>query len=113
MLPATSKQIKNAPPLEIKALPLADIVLTAMQKEGLRYQNLIENWVPPQILQDVCVDNEDEDWLFGGKSKLEMPEKKRVLRDDSIPCSNTLSLWPRAQYLPEVDMFALPYTVPF
>ncbi|KAG6390628.1 hypothetical protein SASPL_148366 [Salvia splendens] len=113
VLPAASKQIKNAPPLEIKAVPSADKVLTAMQKEGLRYQNLIENWVSPQMLQDVCVDNEDEDWLFGSKSKLERSEKKRVHRDDGIPCLNTLSLWPRAQYLPEVDLFALPYTVPF
>ncbi|XP_057794874.1 uncharacterized protein LOC131011111 [Salvia miltiorrhiza] len=111
-LPAPAKKIKTASPLETKALPVANTVLTAMQKEVLLYQNLIENWVPPQM-HDGCVDNGDEDWLFGGKSKLEPSEKRRVCRDDSIPCSNTLSLWPCAQYLPEVDLFALPFTVPF
>ncbi|KAL1533357.1 hypothetical protein AAHA92_33250 [Salvia divinorum] len=113
VLPAASKQIKDASPLEIKALPLANKVLTAMQKEGLQYENLIENLVPPQMLRDGRVDNEDEDWLFGGMSKLELSEKKRVCRDDMIPCSNTWSLCPRAQYLHEVDLFALPFTVPF
>ncbi|KAL1542892.1 hypothetical protein AAHA92_19926 [Salvia divinorum] len=121
---AASKQIKNV--LESKALPASSIpikaaspvgtqantVLTAIQKEGLLYQNLMDNLVPPQMCGS-CDDNGDEDWLFGSKGKLNISEKKLVYREDSIPCSNNSSPWPRSQYLPEVELFALPFTVPF
>lgn len=107
-----SKQIETAPPplLETKALPP---VMTAMEKEGLLYRNLIENWVPPQM-NDICAETGDDDWLFGSKiKKAEGSETRRICRDESVfSCSNS-SLWPRAQYLPEVELYALPYTVPF
>ncbi|KAH6799916.1 hypothetical protein C2S52_000380 [Perilla frutescens var. hirtella] len=109
----SSKQIATAAPaLQTIALPAADAATTTLSKEGLIYRNLIENWVPPQ-LQDVCFDGGDEDWLFGSKGKVEQPEKRSMCRDDIMSCSNTSSLWPRVQYLPEVDIYALPFTVPF
>lgn len=112
-----SKQIETASPplLETKALPR---VMTAMEKEALLYRNLIENWVPPQM-NDLCAEAGDDDWLFGSKNKkAEVSESRKICRDESsFSCSNSnsnsSSLWPRAQYLPEVDLYALPYTVPF
>ncbi|XP_042063184.1 uncharacterized protein LOC121807061 [Salvia splendens] len=112
VLPAASNPIMADSPFGTKALPVANTVSTAMHKEGLLYQNLMENWVPPQMCGSGD-DNRDEDWLFGSKTKLEVSEKKLVCREDSIPCSNTSSRWPCAQYIPEVDLFALPFTVPF
>lgn len=107
-----SKQVETVSPrplLETKALPP---VMTAMQKECLLYRNLIENWVPPQM-NELLAETGDEDWLFGSKTKkAEGSETRRICRDESVS-SCSASLWPRAQYLPEVDLYALPYTVPF
>lgn len=107
-----SKKIDPTPVFEKISLPAADPVLTPMQKEGLLYRNLIENLAPPRF-QDGCVDAADEDWLFGANNKVERTEKKSMCRDESMPYCNTSLLWPRAQYLPEVDIYALPYTFPF
>lgn len=107
-----TKKIDPARVFETISLPAVDPVLTPMQKEGLLYRNLIENWAPPR-LQDGCADTADEDWLFGANNKAERSDKKSTCRDESMSYCNTSLLWPRAQYLPEVDIYALPYTLPF
>lgn len=100
-----SKQIVKTPvPSTI------DTVMTPMKKEELLYKNLTENWVPPQ-LQNGCVDLDDNDWLLPSKNE----KKRRICRADSISScsSSSAALWPVATYLPEVDVYALPFTVPF
>ncbi|KAL8514768.1 hypothetical protein ACS0TY_013738 [Phlomoides rotata] len=91
-------------------------VMDPMKEEELLYKNLTENWVPPQ-LQNGCFSlDDDNDWLFPSKNgSLHQPEKRQICRVDSISsCSSRSStLWPVATYLPEVDVFALPFTVPF
>lgn len=109
---STSKQIETAAAGKTLFSSAADAVMTPMLREELLYKNLIENWVPPQ-LQDACIDTEDQDWLLSGKNKDLQSEKRRISRDDGMSCSSTSTLWPRAQYLPEVDVYALPFTVPF
>ncbi|KAK7280764.1 hypothetical protein RJT34_25831 [Clitoria ternatea] len=58
-------------------------------------------------------DSLDQDWLFSSEPAEARPpvSKKPKLETDIFRCSK--SLWPRAQYLPEVEVYALPYAVPF
>lgn len=53
----------------------------------------------------------DQDWLFSSVPKETMPISKKQ-KTDAFQCSKSL-LQPRAQYMPEADIYALPYTVPF
>lgn len=53
----------------------------------------------------------DQDWLFCSVPKQTMPVSKKQ-KIDAVQCSKSL-LQPRAQYMPEADIYALPYTVPF
>ena len=75
------------------------------------YDALFQNWVPPPLTVDGL--SSDEDWLFGSELKDGRSDTKRVKPiSGAMRCSST-SLWPRAQYVPEVEIYALPYTVPF
>ncbi|PIA55439.1 hypothetical protein AQUCO_00700023v1 [Aquilegia coerulea] len=72
-------------------------------------RDIIENWVIPPI-QNQCTDVDDQSWLFDMPSKRE-PKRSKV--SDVATCYDG-SMWPpRACYLPEADIYALPYTVPF
>ncbi|GFP95240.1 hypothetical protein PHJA_001668400 [Phtheirospermum japonicum] len=84
-------------------------VLTPMQRAELQYQSLMDTLVPPQPLDDA----DDLDWLLNSKSRESCAEKKRMSPSDSMSCSISWGLWPKAQYLQEVDVHALPFTVPF
>jgi len=53
----------------------------------------------------------DQDWLFSSVPKETRPLSKKQ-KTDAFQCSKSL-LQPRAQYMPEADIYALPYTVPF
>ncbi|CAL0318977.1 unnamed protein product [Lupinus luteus] len=83
--------------------------------EGLRmvsmYNSLFQNWVPPPA---ACngFDSEGQDWLFSSEHKEGHVSKTVKAVTGTLSCSSA-SLWPRAQYLPEVELYALPYTVPF
>ncbi|GFP93389.1 hypothetical protein PHJA_001483300 [Phtheirospermum japonicum] len=90
------------------------VVLTSMQKMELQYKNLLEDCFPTQI-QDACLHSDDLDWLFQGRNQEARVEKKRRIGSESLSCSRSFSglLWPRAEYLREVDIYALPYTVPY
>jgi len=52
----------------------------------------------------------DQDWLFSSV-KIEAKHVSKKQKTDAFRCSK--SLWPRAQFMPEVDIYALPYTIPF
>lgn len=76
-----------------------------------QYKNLIENWLPPS-LQSANLDEEDDQaWLFQRKPKHTRVEEKNVCSNDTT-CGSS-ALWPRAQYIHDVDLYALPFTVPF
>ncbi|KAL0360521.1 UNVERIFIED_CONTAM: hypothetical protein Sradi_3736600 [Sesamum radiatum] len=87
-------------------------VMTPMQRMELQYKNLIENWNPPQW-QDSSLDSDEQDWLFQGKNEGKRAEKRQKAGNDSLPCSSSSAIWPHAQYLQDVDVYALPFTVPF
>lgn len=79
-----------------------------------QYKNLIENWLPPSLPSDNLDLDDDQSWLFQRKPKQARVEEKNIGSSNDKTCGSCSSLWqPRAQYLPEVDLYALPYTVPF
>ncbi|URD78101.1 hypothetical protein MUK42_05447 [Musa troglodytarum] len=85
------------------------------QKE--QFRDLIADWNPP-LLQLESWDDGGEDWLCGAPkrhSSLYADEgKKATTQVSSVRVSYmSSSQQPRACYLPEFDMYQLPYEVPF
>ncbi|TXG59828.1 hypothetical protein EZV62_014401 [Acer yangbiense] len=79
----------------------------------LKLRDVIGNWVPPSIQSD-CTDFGDEEWLF--ESKQNQKCGSRRCEEDIVASSHTNTItWPQPQvcYLPEVDIYALPFTVPY
>ncbi|XP_058220114.1 uncharacterized protein LOC131330513 [Rhododendron vialii] len=72
------------------------------------FKDLVENWVSPP-LQSERTDLDELDWLFGRKH----PVRERVKASNDVSCIGSANLLPRAHYLPEVDIYALPFTIPF
>jgi hypothetical protein len=72
------------------------------------FKDLVENWVSPPI-QSERTDLDELEWLFGRKH----PGRERAKVSSDISCTGSANLLPRAQYLPEADIYALPFTVPF
>ncbi|XP_043713603.1 glutamic acid-rich protein-like [Telopea speciosissima] len=75
------------------------------------YRDLIENWVPPPI-ENNGTDFDDQEWLFETVSKSESEPKRFKPSNDGV-CEGSTSIWPQACYLPEADIYVLPYAVPF
>ncbi|OMO75424.1 hypothetical protein COLO4_26117 [Corchorus olitorius] len=85
-----------------------------IKKAALQYKALFENWVPPP--PPLQLENEDDDdWLFTSKKQGQPAAKRTSLVDTGSTChaSAGATSWPRAQFLPEVEIYALPYTVPY
>ncbi|KAF8044339.1 hypothetical protein BT93_A2359 [Corymbia citriodora subsp. variegata] len=72
------------------------------------YEALIEHWLPLPL--DHGLGEPDEDWLFQTKrAEGKAPKRPKAGDDAVIP-----SAWPpQAHYLPEAEIYALPYTVLF
>ncbi|BAT82862.1 hypothetical protein LR48_Vigan07g277400 [Vigna angularis] len=54
----------------------------------------------------------DEGWLFSSEAEAKPPASKKQKCDSDV-FKLSSSMWPRAEYFPEVDVYALPYAVPF
>ncbi|KAF7817657.1 pre-mRNA-splicing factor CWC22-like protein [Senna tora] len=82
-----------------------------IQRMASAYNSMFQNLFsyPPQC-EGIML--EDEDWLFASERREKRPLPKEKSVNDALWCSNP-TLWPGAQYLPEVDIYALPYAVPF
>ncbi|VFR03575.1 unnamed protein product [Cuscuta campestris] len=84
---------------------------TPMQKEEMRYRDLIEKWIPPSLNDDL--DSLDQDWLFNRKRDTCAKKKQQPISTPNMLCSAS-ALWPpRAQFLPDAEIYALPYTIPY
>lgn len=81
------------------------------QRVNLLYKELIGCWVPPALSKELT-EVDDEEWLFGRKHQDERQGKKHKPSSD-LSCRNSFMQCPRAQYLPQADIYALPYTLPF
>ncbi|CAH8386269.1 unnamed protein product [Eruca vesicaria subsp. sativa] len=80
-----------------------------------RYNALFDDWTPLTFTAmevDTSSKNDDEDWLFGSKTKERTNCKAAVKIDEDVSTSSDSS-WPKAQFLPQVGIYSLPYTVPF
>lgn len=84
-------------------------------KEG-RYNALFDYWTPSSICfaDDSSLRNDDNDWLFGNKTREMLRPKAAVkIDEEDMKMRPGDSSWPRAQFLSEVGIYSLPYTVPF
>ncbi|GAA0154722.1 hypothetical protein LIER_12624 [Lithospermum erythrorhizon] len=83
-----------------------------MLKAELKYRDLFLNWVPPPPPQTE-LESDDQDWLFSKKKNPDNQTEKKLKPNSSMSRCSHSSLWPRAQFIPEADIYALPFTVPF
>ncbi|KAL0323206.1 UNVERIFIED_CONTAM: hypothetical protein Sangu_1939900 [Sesamum angustifolium] len=112
---STSGQIAVVAPGKTAVKSVNKAVPTSVQKLELQYKNLLEKWVPPR-LENGCLyaDDPDSDWLFDCKDKNNIHAKKRQrCGSDSISCSRSSTWWPHTEYLHEIDVYALPFSVPY
>ncbi|CAI8606614.1 unnamed protein product [Vicia faba] len=108
------KALNNLVPVDAPSKPLKNLVPVvaptaneSVNEESRRMESLYNSLLTIPPIKYDCFDSLDQDWLFRAE-----PVSKKKKIDDAIQCSK--SLWPpRAQYMPEVEMYALPFTVPF
>ncbi|KAM0019615.1 hypothetical protein Hdeb2414_s0025g00657821 [Helianthus debilis subsp. tardiflorus] len=75
-----------------------------MLKKHAKYEKLIGSWLPPVYQAELP----DDDWLSSSKAP------RSVLKVDAETCRESVASWqPCARFIAEVDIHALPYTVPF
>ncbi|KAH0456035.1 hypothetical protein IEQ34_013942 [Dendrobium chrysotoxum] len=86
------------------------------RSESQLSRDLIMNWKPPSI-QLLEADEAELDWLFATqKSQDAKPSAQICIAGVSNPStypSSASSLQPRATYLPEFNMYQMPYVIPF
>lgn len=83
-----------------------------LQAVSLLYKELIGSWVPPAPWIELS-SLDDEEWLFSRKHQDDSQGEKRYKPNSDLSCRGSSKLQPRAQYLQEADIYALPYTLPF
>lgn len=106
---STSQQAQNAVEKSVSAASRSKRVEKPLHKDELQFRNLIENWVPSS-LTDLGHDD-DQDWLLK-RRKLEDTCTKKPIASTNMLCGSS-ALLPRAQYLQDAEIFALPFTIPF
>lgn len=84
-----------------------------------RYNALFDDWTPPSSIcfpaMEVDSSTNDDDWLFGNRAQEKSNPKVAAKIDEDMNMSlhrHGDSSWPRAQFLSEVGIYSLPYTVP-
>ncbi|CAH8258293.1 unnamed protein product [Arabidopsis lyrata] len=79
-----------------------------------QYNALFDGWTPSSIcFADSSSNDNGDDWLFGNKTQEMLKPKAAVKIADDMMMKPGDSSWPRAQFLSEVGIYSLPYTVPF
>ncbi|GKV41425.1 hypothetical protein SLEP1_g48962 [Rubroshorea leprosula] len=76
---------------------------------ALQFKNLVEDWIPPPL---ESAGSEEKEWLFQ-RMLNHQPMAKRMELGNVCLSQGNPSLWPCACHLPEVDTYALPFTIPF
>ncbi|CAL9223371.1 unnamed protein product [Arabidopsis halleri] len=70
--------------------------------------NLIENWAPDRV-ESKLADSEDQEWwLF-----IKFGSKRQQVSNQKTNQGRSSMVWPTARFLPEAEVHALPFTVPF
>ncbi|PNY03733.1 hypothetical protein L195_g000141 [Trifolium pratense] len=104
------KPLQNLAPVNAKPANETVNKESRRDKESRRVEALYKSLHNIQPVTYDGLDSLDQDWLFSSVPKEAIPVAKKQ-KTDAFQCSK--SLWPRAQYMPEIDIYALPYTVPF
>ncbi|XP_010533881.1 PREDICTED: uncharacterized protein LOC104809551 isoform X2 [Tarenaya hassleriana] len=116
----TSEEEENLPSTSRGDESIAITIDTKRKKhkrsKESRYNALFEGWVPPPLCPSVLdIDDEDQDWLFSskrqGQSTAETVETDKDMTMNLVSSGDPLR--PKAQFLSEVGIYALPYTTPF
>ncbi|PIA27858.1 hypothetical protein AQUCO_07500044v1 [Aquilegia coerulea] len=77
----------------------------------LQFEELNKIWAPSQ-LQLEQTEFDDLGWLFDiNHHPREEAKRPKLCSEEAVSCSS--SLWPRAHYMSQLDMYVMPYTVPF
>ncbi|XP_010413490.1 PREDICTED: uncharacterized protein LOC104699795 isoform X2 [Camelina sativa] len=73
-----------------------------------QFLNLIENWTPDRV-ESKLTDSEDQEWwLF-----IKFGAKRQQVSNQKTNQGSSSMVWPTARFLPEAELHALPFTVPF
>ena len=76
---------------------------------AIRFLKLVENWAPDRFESKLAESEDQEWWLL---MKVGAKRRHQVSVKTSSKGSSSMA-WPTAQILPEVELHALPFTVPF
>ncbi|XP_010467576.1 PREDICTED: cylicin-1-like isoform X2 [Camelina sativa] len=73
-----------------------------------QFLNLIDNWTPAPV-ESKLTDSEDQEWwLF-----IKFGAKRQQVSNQKTNQGSSSMVWPTARFLPEAELHALPFTVPF
>ncbi|KAL9666038.1 hypothetical protein QQ045_000360 [Rhodiola kirilowii] len=119
IIPVPDKDTKGVVPVDLldpNTTPAAHGSLSvekSKKKPKSSYEAILCGWVSTPIQFDAVNGNDDEQWLFSCKKQaVQHMTCSEAYNGVSGPqCASTL--WPRALLLPEADLYALPFTVPF
>ncbi|XP_010446849.1 PREDICTED: glutamic acid-rich protein [Camelina sativa] len=80
-----------------------------------QFLNVVENWVPNTIETRVDLINSEDEECWWSMKKPSIPTERCIQldRNNEITQVGNSMGWPCARLLPEADVYALPYTVPF
>lgn len=76
-----------------------------------RFKDLLDYSVPP-LMQSQFPASDNQDWLLETKQNHNLAAERCETNHDGGSYGNSAQ-WSRVCYLPEVDIYALPFTVPF
>ncbi|KAK9286010.1 hypothetical protein L1049_025213 [Liquidambar formosana] len=109
--PCLASQASELPSDNVGATLASSLYGSGSSSLELQFRNLLENWIPPSI-QTEHTDFEDQDWLFETTQNQNHVAKGPKACSDGLSCGNSTP-WSRVCYLPEADIYALPFTIPF
>ncbi|AEE35766.1 DNA ligase [Arabidopsis thaliana] len=110
----TSELEKNLPSTSIAAIDETKKRKKHRSSKEDQYNALFDGWTPPSMcIADASSNDNGDYWLFGNKTQEVLKPKAAVKVDDDTMMRPGDSSWPRAQFLSEVGIYSLPYTVPF
>ncbi|CAG7900728.1 unnamed protein product [Brassica rapa] len=77
---------------------------------AVRFLDLIENWAP-DLVESKLIDTEDQElWLV---MKVGAKRHHHQVNNQTTSNGRSSMVWPTARFLPEAELHALPFTVPF
>ncbi|XP_020154860.1 uncharacterized protein [Aegilops tauschii subsp. strangulata] len=78
-----------------------------------KFRDLFVTWNPPSLEIEETWNLGDQDWLLGGAKKPDAYNSSCKASDCLAPMELEFSWQPRAIHLPDLDVYQLPYVVPF